>query len=220
MKTATSPPVLGRGADEGSAFAGPGTADDALARPANNDALAGRADLPRMRTKAARALSLARPAGGNHTRQGTGFRSGLGFAVSPLTRVVGLRPGRPRMRTLKAHLFRADALWAFSGADLASFALGGADLARQLGLRGDLRSTSLGGTNARTPRSRALTPTLTSATPHKAPPTHLGGRPCSILSVVDGRRGFARGWVRANGPFASGSLGWPNAGAGLCGENS
>jgi hypothetical protein len=37
-------------------------------------------------------------------------RSGPGLAFSPLTRVVGLRPGRPTMGTLKAYLCCADAL--------------------------------------------------------------------------------------------------------------
>jgi hypothetical protein len=124
------------GRADNSAFAGRAN-NDAFSQPANNSALAGRADLPRMRTTAVRALILARPARGNHTRQGTGSRSGPGFAFSPLTRVVGLRPGRPRMRTLRAHLFCADALWAFSGADRALFAIGGAGLARQFFPVGD-----------------------------------------------------------------------------------
>jgi hypothetical protein len=63
-----------------------------------------RANLPRMRLRAARALTLARPAKGNHARQGVRTASARRRfpQADPLTRMVGLRPGRPRMRTLKA----------------------------------------------------------------------------------------------------------------------
>jgi hypothetical protein len=103
-----------------------------------------RANLPPMGTKDARAPIVARPARGNHTRQGAGSRSGLVFVVCPLTRVVGLRPGRPTMGTLKAHIYCADAL---SGADRGSFAFGGADRARQSRNLGDRRWVSFGGAN-------------------------------------------------------------------------
>jgi hypothetical protein len=113
------------------------------------DVLAGQANLPRMRGRAVRALTLARPARGNHTRQGAGFRSGLVFAFSPLTRVIGLRPGRPRMRTLRVDLCCAGALSLSSGADRGSFTLGGADPARRFHNLGDRRWVSSVGADSR-----------------------------------------------------------------------
>ena len=61
------------------------------------------------------------------------------------------------MRTLKAHLYCAGALWAFSGADRGSFALGGADPARQNRQLGDRRWVRSGALTRATATRTTLT---------------------------------------------------------------
>jgi hypothetical protein len=170
-----------------------------------------RANLPQMGDKDARApIVVGRPAGGNHTRQGSGSRSGLVFVVSPLTRVVGLRPGRPTMGTLKAELCCADALGDIVGADRRSARPGaltvhacpaGSPTGRKF-----LSWTLTTATMATPTRTRATmaTPTRKSASrphPHTGSPHPTqGGRPCSSLSGIGpGQRGYSRvvdNWIR------------------------
>jgi hypothetical protein len=102
-----------------------------------------RANLPQMRTQrpvllfvvaGARALTVGRPAGGNHMRPGAADLSlrSLAAACGPRAHVMRLRPGRPTVRTLKAHLYCADALSGFGRDENPSLATG-------LGLSGGSR---------------------------------------------------------------------------------
>jgi hypothetical protein len=131
-----------------------------------------------------------------------GFRGWLVFAFcSPWPHVMRLRPGRPRMRTLRGHLCGADALSTSSGANRRSFGLGGANPAH--------------------PTSRAQPQAddgklCSPPTPQKTIPHPPGGVPAPVYREQGLSRGF-RAVRRCEWSIRSGFTrsGWAGLGWGL-----